>query len=322
MEGTVQLVYQEHILDIVTHANNLTGTLFDVRGLKPVARPDFRDEIQDSPSVFYLPGFASENNTVLIVSQDSHPNFIERAVNNIRIAHDVLSDHCSAVVLEPIVASRHHGLSYAIWPEHRAISKFRLIRAVQKRWLSPRVIKWLSRVAVDSINRDFDNEFVERSFRAPLENVTANPKLPNKLRSSASKGLQYLASTQWFPVTVLQHSDFWLGNILLLKNQSRPSPSSNKFGFYVIDWGGATVGGAPAFDLVRYCISVGMPLQRARQELLAYAQAIQITPEELIYYLIIALGQIGMNLEQFPENRYVDLCVRVFNYTEAMGFSL
>jgi hypothetical protein len=65
----MQLAQEEHFLKIVAHANNLTGALFDARGLKPVARPDFRNEIQDSPSILYLPGVAPENEAVLIVSQ-------------------------------------------------------------------------------------------------------------------------------------------------------------------------------------------------------------------------------------------------------------
>ena len=59
-------------------------------------------------------------------------------------------------------------------------------------------------------------------------------------------------------------------------------------------------------------------MRRAHLELLAYAQTVQVEPEDLIYYLIVELGRIGMNLEQFPEDRYIEMCVGSVDYLAAM----
>ena len=128
--------------------------------------------------------------------------------------------------------------------------------------------------------------------------------------------MEYLEAGNWLPFTVIQHSDFWYGNILLINAVT--NSASNEFGFYIIDWGGALLDGAPVFDLVRYCMSMGVSKKRARNEFLKYALAIEIVPRELAYYLVIALGKIGMNLEQFPEKRYVEMSAQAVAYLTSL----
>ena len=102
-----------------------------------------------------------------------------------------------------------------------------------------------------------------------------------------------------------------------MKNGTRSS--GNEFGFCVIDWGGALIDGAPVFDLVRYCISIRISLPRARKVFLNYVETTQIEPRELFYYLICALGLIGLNLEQFPEHRYLEMCESNVSYLQTLG---
>lgn len=316
----MHLDYEEYIIDLVDHINNLTNVKFDIRGLKPIDDLGFKNEVHDSPSKFYLPGVRPENNAVLMISQKAFPDLIDRAVNNSRLARDVLSDQQSAVILEPLNEGRFLGLSYAVWPEHRPLSSFRLIQKFQRMWLEPKCFLWLQCMAKDSMVRNLDKKSVDQYIRSPLECVAANQRLSDNVRSYATKALQNLDTRQWIPITILQHSDFWLGNTLLLKNGARSS--GNKFGFCVIDWGGALIDGVPAFDLVRYCISTRVSSSRAREELLRYAQTIQIEQRELMYYLICALGLIGMNLEQFPEDRYLKMCESNVSYLQKLSIKV
>lgn len=302
----MQLQNKEYIIGLVDHVNKLTNNKYNIQKLKPIGDPSFKNETLDSPYKYYLPGVKPENDAVLMVSREAFPDFIERAVNNSRKAHDLLSGQLSSVVLEPTNDGRYRGLSYAIWPEHRPISDSRLIRKLQKKWLDPKVFTWLNGIAKDSMNQNIDEKSVDQLISMPLECIATNPQLSENIHSYATRALRHLKTKQWTPITILQHSDFWLGNILFFKKNTHPS--GNNFGFCVIDWGGAQTRGAPVFDLVRYCISTHVSTSRAREEFLRYATTIQIEPRELIYHLICALGQIGMNLEQFPENRFLKMC--------------
>lgn len=312
--------YEEYILDLVGHVNNMTNDKFDVRGLKPIGNQEFKNNVGDNALKFYLPGVTPENNAVLMVSVKAFPDFIERAVNNSRVARGVLSDKHSAVVLDTISDGRFLGLSYAVWPKNRPFSSIRLVQKIQKRWLEPRLFSWLQGVAEDSIVRNLDGKSVGQYIQSPLECVANNATLSDNVRSCATVALQHLETSQWIPLTILQHSDFWLGNVLLLKNRGRSS--DNQFGFCVIDWGGAFVNGAPVFDLVRLCMSLRVSSSTARREFLNYAQVIKSEPGELIYYLICALGLIGMNIEQFPEDRYIRLCENNVSYLQTAGFEV
>ncbi len=300
------------ILDIVRHVNSQENDSYDSRRLKPVKPPSFKDEVLDNPFVYYLPGVLPENNSVLIVSRFNFPSYIERATKIIDNTHNVLANNSAIPVLKPIVHGYHMGVSYAIWRKHFPISNYRVVRAIQKTWLNPRVFKWLSCIARES-KKNLSSELpISQNCKGPLEFVAGSAVLPSNINTIASQALEYLEAGNWLPFTVIQHSDFWYGNILLINAVT--NSASNEFGFYIIDWGGALLDGAPVFDLVRYCMSMGVSKKRARNEFLKYALAIEIVPRELAYYLVIALGKIGMNLEQFPEKRYVEMSAQAVAY--------
>ena len=312
----MHLDQEEYIIDLIEHVNNLTKVKFDSSGLKAIGAPGFKNEVHDAPRKFYLPGVTPENNAVLMVSRKAHPDFIDRAINNSNLARGMLSDQHSAVILEPINYGRFQGLSYAVWPEHKPVSNNRLIRKIQIRRLQPKVFLWLQSMAKDSMVGGLDEKSIDQYFQSPLECVAANPRLSQNVKAYAIEALKNLQTRQWIPITVLQHADFWFGNILLLNNDTQSN--DNKYDFCIIDWGGASIHGVPVFDLVRYCISIRISLSSARDEFLKYALTLQIEPGELFYYLICALGQIGMNLEQFPEDRYLEMCEKNISYLQSL----
>jgi hypothetical protein len=307
---------EECILNIVRHVNSQENDSYDSRRLKPVKPPSFKAEVLDNPFVYYLPGVLPENNSILIVSRFNFPSYIERATKIIDNTHNVLANNSAIPVLKPIVHGYHMGVSYALWREHLPISSYRVVRAIQKIWLNPRVFRWLSCLAKES-KKNLSSELdISQNCKDPLEFVAGSAVLPSNINTHASQALEYLEAGNWLPFTVIQHSDFWVGNLLLINKET--NSSNNEFGFYIIDWAGALLEGAPVFDLVRYCMSMGVSKKRARNEFLRYALAIEIEPRELVYYLVIALGKIGMNLEQFPEKRYVEMSAYSVAYLESL----
>lgn len=309
---------KDFIHDLIEEANGLTNGCFDADGLTIFGGSNLSDTVLDSPIKYYLPGKTRVHDAVLFVSRERFPNFVGRAVKNARQARALMSNKNSAVILEPTADGRFRGLSYAIWPRHNPISNFRIVRLVQKQRLSSQVFEWLCGVAADTSKKALNAAIRERNISNPLKCVAENRMQCSRLRARASDALRRFENGEWSAVTTLQHSDFWLGNILLPNR--RTTSSSNLFGFYVIDWGGAYLDGSPSFDLLQYCISTGFSTRRARGELLKYAASVQVLPEELFDYSLIALGRVGLNLEQFPEDRYIELCRRTADYLERAGF--
>ena len=239
-------------------------------------------------------------------------------VQKSRIARSILSDDLAAVVPSPIFDGRFMGRSYAIWPKYRPMSDRKIIRAVQKTRLYANLFAWLRGVAEVSINRNLSAAVVHQRCRLPLEHVRDNRTQSDELRSSADRALRLLEMGKWQPVSILQHTDFWLGNILLPRFSQQPL--GNNFGFFAVDWGGSVVDGAPGFDLVRLCLSSNISLRRARREFANYMQSIKIEPEALISEVLVALGLIGTNLEELPEYRYLAMCASCLDYLRAVGF--
>lgn len=312
----MKLQFEGFIIDLVKHINNVADDRFDISGLRLLEHPNFKDEVLDAPIKFILPGVKPDNDAVLMVSNNKFPDFVDRAVVNSLQAQRNLSSRAAVVVLSPIYEGRFLNLSYAVWQKHRPLSKVKLFRKFQKIRLESKIFLWLHQIAKDTVVHDLEKSTIDNCIRAPLECIESNSKLSSGLRQNAEQALQYLGSGRWNPVSILQHSDFWLGNILLLKNT--PRSSMNYYGFCVIDWGGAQYNGVPVIDMVRYSVSANVTAQKARSELLKYTNTVQILPDELTYYLLISLGRIGLNLEQFPKNRYLDSCEKNFAYMQKL----
>jgi hypothetical protein len=103
----------------------------------------------------------------------------------------------------------------------------------------------------------------------------------------------------------LEHNDLWLGNFLLPAN--RAARKSNPYGFFVVDWAGAVMRGHPLLDLFRFGLSAGMPARALANEVSVQCHILECQPHDIAPYLIAGLGAIAMNLEHFPEHRYLEM---------------
>jgi len=271
---------------------------------------------RDNPCIYVVPGVLAEDDGILKMSNQEFPDVVDKEVRKSAAARGLLSEELAMVIPTPIVAGRFMERSYAIWPRYRPISSHRLRRAVQKRSLNGNLFAWLRGVAEVSINRNLIS--ANARCRMALEHVRENHKQSERIRSKAERALRRYETGDWRPVSVLQHGDFWLGNVLLPR--SPRGSLGNRFGFFAIDWGGSLVDGAPGFDLLRLCLSAGIPLRRGRKEFLKYMQSIQLDAEAMIFEVLVALGFIGTHLDQFPEENYLAMCNSCIDYLGAIGF--
>ena len=219
-----------------------------------------------------------------MVSNRQFPDFIARATNNIKQTRQMASEGTRDVILNTVADGYFKGQSFAVWLEHQPISERKIIRAIQKRFIHGKVFSFLRQLAKDGLRTNLTNEEILEHIDAPLRCIAENSRQSSQIRSQAEKALKMLDAGEWIPVTTIQHSDFWLGNILLQKSKHRPL--GNDYGFYVIDWSGALLKGAPVFDFIRYCMSSNISAARARKELKKYIETTQISQNEMIFYLL------------------------------------
>ena len=259
---------------------------------------------------FFVSQKNGRNNGVLIVANRRHPDVVAKAVKKTLEAGKTAGPDAGRAVMQPIISGAFEHRSYAIWPRHKPLSRNRLLRAIQNRRLRPQVFSWLREVTRHSAAQVSAMDEMSKKYRAPLEFLINDSATSSEVRARASNALRAFQSGAWPAVTILQHSDFWLGNILLPRTNFGQS-DGKRIRFYVIDWGGAELAGYPFFDLARYCISSGVPVPAARREVLRQSKILNCEPETASFYALCALGAIGLKPGFFPKERYVEMCARV-----------
>ncbi|MEQ9258496.1 MAG: phosphotransferase [Roseovarius sp.] len=240
----------------------------------------------------YTVQLASGERTFLIVSSAGNPDLAARAARNIAAIRARLSPATAAPVAEPLETGTAQGLSYTLWPMLTPWPEGRLTRFIAKRRTEPQVLAWLL-----ALMRETKAPMTEASkaralhYLARVEGDTAHS---DAARRCAGEAAGRIAQGHWAPVTCVQHSDLWLGNVML-------APEGARGGFRVIDWAGARLEGYPFFDLGRFAISCGTSGARLRRAIMEGLRACDSACPGITPYVLCALGQIGDDLEHFPE---------------------
>ena len=133
-------------------------------------------------------------------------------------------------------------------------------------------------------------------------------RFPYSLRADAENALARLENGRWKPRHCLQHGDLWPGNFLLPKHPVGP------FNFFVVDWAGMKRHGFPIFDLVRLSESLRCTRRFRDRTFRRFADLLGCEMIDLRGYLIAALGDLGDNLEYFPEEAYYRMSIRSHDY--------
>lgn len=264
--------------------------------------------VADSPSRCLVVDQRGRSVGVLFLSNPTSPLLMHRAIQRSRSAREILGRHLKSVVLQPILEGEYDGLSYVMWPRHRILSSRRLLRHVQTRSIASRVLDWLRQVQSQTCAVASGHRLVE-GYLDPLGRAAVDARFSEFHCCLARRGLQEIDSGTWSPRTVLEHNDFWLGNLLLPRGF--PVRRTHPFGFFVIDWAGARVQGYPFLDLFRFCTSSGASLKLMRSEVAAHCRILGCGEQHVLPYLMSALIALGSKLEHFPERRYHAMCRRI-----------
>jgi|tagenome__1003787_1003787.scaffolds.fasta_scaffold20958280_2 hypothetical protein len=267
--------------------------------------------VADSPTKSYISDQSGKKKAILFVSNEVNPDFVQRSVRNSVGAKKILDKDLGSVILTPIASGIYENLSYSIWPLQRDISRKFIFRRLQTFLVTPRVFNWLEAVSRQTLCTEIELDMKKAIYLQPLAKTGDQKRYPDNLRRLAVNALAHVQTGSLRPVTVLQHSDLWLGNVLLPRKET--ATARDRYGFYLIDWGGANLAGIPFLDLINFADSVRLNHTRLKRELARHCRLLQCTLADAMLYLIVALANIGTRLEHFPECRYLEKCDRLLN---------
>lgn len=304
----------EYIHRIAAHLAQELGGKIDPKTVR-WTREFSEAEVGDQTLALFLDGHVRRDDVVLLISNPKFPDTVQHSLDRLSAVANLLSAETAGPIVQPVSSGVRDGQTWAAFPRFNPMSDSRVIGYAQKIGFSPKVADWLAGVATQTRRGHSDPEDYDKYFVAPLNTLCGASDMPPALRSAAFGCLHYVTETRRELFTTVEHTDLWLGNVMFGRGAGegrRPGLMGN---FYVVDWRGARLDGYPAADLVRFCESIFIHGgSRPGTLLREYGRRVGIGPYEMGLYVLLSLGRLGMELDQFPRDRYIALSVAVFEF--------
>lgn len=240
---------------------------------------------------------------ILIVSSSVSPFMVSRNAERMRMARSLLRHDAQGAIELPLAEGEYEGRTYAVWRLRKPLSFNRVLGKIQRAIICPSVFHWINEVAVQTLHYHGSEE-----LGTYVERLMAVPGLSDRAKQLATVYHRGFLTEEIAPLRVLQHGDFWIGNVLKAPNAP---------GFIVIDWPGATADGLPFFDLVKLALSINMTPKQFHSQLRRYSELISCNIAMALPYVVAGLGRLHAELEYFPEHRFLALCEQKIAALEA-----
>lgn len=236
---------------------------------------------------------------VLLCAPPAAPQIVQRAMQQARMAQNLIGPELGRHILEPLAEGHVEGLSYALLPYCVALARGGVAWRVQCAWLRPALFEWLYRVCAATV-QPVDEALAEQQFAAPLAALASLPDIDETVRGAARRAWRRLDDGQWKPRTALMHGDLWKGNVLLRVPERLSERWRWRERFVVIDWPGAQARGPALFDLVRLAQSLRLRRAALRVEVDRHCAVLGCDRADAMSHLLAAVGQMAASLEHFP----------------------
>jgi len=270
---------------------------------------------EDNPEKVILRNRKGSPAAILFCSRSVAPGYVAEEEQNIARVKGQLGPDLGQVILDPLLTGQVDGLTYSVRPWRQPLSSARWIRRAQRALIRPKVITWLREVVRVTVFSPGPGD-LEPDFLCPLDFLSKQTRLASSVRERSRRAIRRLLDGEWRPRYVLDHGDFWLGNVLL--DSSWTAVPRLTCQFIVIDWRGASLRGYGFSDLLQFARSTGLRGKALLQECRRHQCILDLSPEDSMAQLLVGLGRLGMNLERFPEDRFVDLVERLYSTFSAI----
>lgn len=316
----MKLNFEEYIIDIAERVSTELGNVLDVSTTRWIKRPIEKEQFKDATLAFYVDGKRRTNDVVLLISNYYFPDVVEADVARAREIALRVSQHVGRHIAAPICEGKYGNQTYATFSRLSSLSDFRLIRLFQKNNAAKIILPWLIDLAKETKEERGAPDEYENYFVHPLVTLCNDKLVSADVRNLASEYLEFVHNRKTELFTVVQHGDFWIGNVFF-ERRILPEINPTLGEFSVVDWRGSSLDGYPCIDFLRLCSSMFNIGSARNKELLAqYLDALEISQDEFRLYCLLALGRLGAELDQFPKEIYLRLCDRTSEFIKAHSY--
>jgi hypothetical protein len=245
-----------------------------------------------------------------LCSSVKEPTMVQRNIERARLAQEALGEELGHIVINPLATGDIEGISYGIFPYCQPLSNSKLRWQIQKLQILPVIFQILSDLNKITVREVTPTE-IETSFAKSLQYLVDSSVIPEPLPQLSKNALDQLSSGIWHPHYVLMHNDLWKGNILLRQSSDQNNLVNQTIDskIVIIDWAGSLVKGYPIYDMIRLAQSLKLSDRQLLNNLKKHSQILNCQLEQSLFYLLTALGYLGINREEFPLERYIKLSV-------------
>lgn len=316
-KNLVKSEFEECVRDIVGAENTRCQGLYQVGSLSRVDKPGFKSDVGDSPGIYQLDGVHSRDDAILFVSNAEFPDFVTRAAEKAEAVVAALAPAPASHVLRPVARGMQGTRSYALYLRLRTLSANRIVKATQVAVIRADIFQWLCDVGSDTRTGGLSDADLKERFIAPYTYLAGETRFSQTIRSQAAIAIEAIETGAFRPISIVQHGDFWQGNILLNKTWPIRRPRANSFS--IIDWGGSSITGYPYIDLLRFSLSIGQRDRAILQNLTRYDTACALSGADLLNYVCAHAGYVGLDRGSFPLERYVRSMETLFAAAVRLG---
>jgi hypothetical protein len=241
---------------------------------------------------------------ILLLSPTKFPDVISQELTKAAAMRNHLGELLGSVIMLPLAQGCLLNRSYALMPFQRPFNNNRIFFALQKHQIKSQVIEWVQNVNErhNTIPASTDDR---EQFVLPLQHLYAMPAADPCIRDAASTALNRPQKGRFRPRFVPMHRDLWKGNILRKIRDHGDTTTAHRF--VIIDWRGSRIKGFPIFDLVRVSSSFELAPDQFNAEVIRATKILECDPVDARSYVTTALGEIAINLDQFPLDRFLQL---------------
>jgi len=305
-----------YIIDIGEQASTELGGTLNLSSTRAIGGGPDKGRVTDAGFAFYIDGYRRADDAVLLVSSPSYGHTVAENVDCARTVADRVDQDVSRHISRPIYEGQFGAQSYALFSRLSPISDNKIIRHLQRPGVTGRVAPWLSSLATQTKQAAQDASDYDRLFIEPLIGLSKDTDISEHIRDCAKRICTQVQQDRPALFTVVQHDDFWVGNIFFERRMlENLNPALGDFS--IIDWRGMRLDGYPCLDLTRYCRSIYSAGDARNGAIVrAYGASLGLTKQEMSTYLMLALGRLGAELDQFPKERYRSMCEKVFRFLQ------